>query len=144
LLGQQLFPGLALEPSVVQDSIEGEEGDPAPMLSVIGLLLKNLRPHISKTNKYLPDNSQIGVSPHHGPHNFIVTGPLPGLCGLVANLCKIRAPNGSDQSKVEFSKRQPLFSARFLVVGVPFHSQYLRDATDKGIDEDLTTRRMVG
>jgi len=26
---------------------------------------------------------------------------------------------------------------RFLVVGVPFHSQYLRDATDKVVYEDL-------
>jgi fatty acid synthase subunit alpha, fungi type len=26
---------------------------------------------------------------------------------------------------------------RFLVVGVPFHSQYLRDAADKVISQDL-------
>jgi fatty acid synthase subunit alpha len=135
--GLQLFPVLALEPSVVQDSIEGGEGQPTPTLSVNGFLLKDLQPHISKTNKYLPDNSQIGVSLHNGPRNFIITGPPRALYGLVANLRKIRAANGSDQSTVEFSKRKPVFSARFLVVGVPFHSQYLRDATDKVIDEDL-------
>jgi malonyl CoA-acyl carrier protein transacylase len=137
LRGQQLFPVLALEPSVVQDSIEGGEGQPTPMLSVNGLLLKDLQTHISKTNKHLPDNSKVGVSLHNGPRNFIVTGPPRALYGLVASLRKIRAPNGSDQSKVEFSKRKPVFSARFLVVGVPFHSQYLRDATDSVIDEDL-------
>jgi hypothetical protein len=135
--GQQLFPVLALEPSVVQDSIDGGEGQPTPMLSVNGLLLKDLQPHISKTNKYLPDNSQISVSLHNGPRNFIVTGPPRALYGLVANLRKIRAPNSSDQSKVEFSKRKPVFSMRFLVVGVPFHSQYLRDAADKVIYQDL-------
>ena len=37
----------------------------------------------------------------------------------------------------EFSKRESVFSARFPIVGVPFLSQYLRDATDKAIDEDL-------
>jgi fatty acid synthase subunit alpha, fungi type len=137
LRGQQLFPVLALEPSVVQDSIEGGEGQPTPMLSVNGLLLNDLQPHISKTNKYLPDNSQINVSLHNGPRSFIVTGPPRSLYGLVTNLRKVRAPNGSDQSKVEFSKRKPVFNARFLVVGVPFHSQYLQDATDKVIDEDL-------
>jgi len=137
LRGQQLFPVLAIEPSVVQDSIDGGEGQPTPMLSVNGLLLKDLQPHISKTNKYLPDNSQISVSLHNGPRNFIITGPSRALYGLVANLRKIRAPNGSDQSKVEFSKRKPVFSMRFLVVGVPFHSQYLRDATDKVVYEDL-------
>jgi fatty acid synthase subunit alpha len=102
--GQQLFPVLALEPSVIQDSIDGGEGQPTPMLSVNGLLLKDLQPHISKTNKYLPDNSQISVSLHNGPRNFIVTGPPCALYGLVANLRKIRAPNSSDQSKVKFSK----------------------------------------
>ncbi|KAN0109683.1 hypothetical protein V8E52_009029 [Russula decolorans] len=135
--GQQLFPVLALEPSVVQDSIDGGEGQPTPMLSVNGLLLKDLQPHISKMNKYLPDNSQISVSLHNGPRNFIVTGPPCALYGLVANLRKICAPNSSDQSKVEFSKRKPVFSMRFLVVGVPFHSQYLRDAADKVIYQDL-------
>ncbi|KAN0107491.1 hypothetical protein V8E52_010086 [Russula decolorans] len=117
--GQQLFPVLALEPSVVQDSIDGGEGQPTPMLSVNGLLLKDLQPHISKTNKYLPDNSQISVSLHNGPRNFIVTGPPHALYGLIANLRKIRAPNSSDQSKVEFS------------------NQYLRDAADKVIYQDL-------
>lgn len=135
LRGQQLFPVLALEPSVVQDSIEGGEGQPTPMLSVSGLLLKDLQPHISKTNKYLPDNSQVGVSLHNGPRTFIVTGPPRALYGLVTNLRKIRAPNGSDQSKVESSKRKPVFSARFLVVSVPFHSQYLQDATDKVLED---------
>lgn len=137
LRGQQLFPVLALEPSVVQDSIEGGEGQPSPMLSVNGLLLKDLQQHISKTNKYLPRNSQLSVSLHNGPRTFIVTGPPRALYGLVTNLRKVRAPNGADQSKVEFSKRKPVFSARFLVVGVPFHSQYLQGATDKVVNDDL-------
>ena len=137
LRGQQLFPVLALEPSVVQDSIDGGEGQPTPMLSINGLQLEDLQPHISKTNKHLPENSQLGVSLHNGPRTFIVTGPPRALYGLVTNLRKIRAPNGVDQSKVEYSKRKPIFSARFLVVGVPFHSQYLQGAADKVVDEDL-------
>jgi hypothetical protein len=44
------------------------------------------------------------------------------LYGLIANLRKIRAPNEFHQSKVEFSKRMPVFSMRFLVVGVSFQS----------------------
>jgi fatty acid synthase subunit alpha, fungi type len=137
LRGQQLFPVLALEPTIVQDSIEGGEGQPSPMLSVHGLLLKDLQQQISKTNKHLHENSQLNVSLHNGPRTFIVTGPSRALYGLVTNLRKIRAPNDADQSKVEFSKRKPVFSARFLVVGVPFHSHYLRDAADKVINEDL-------
>ena len=44
------------------------------------------------------------------------------------------SPQEKDHS---FSKRKPVFSMRFLVVGVPFHSQYLRDAADKVISQDL-------
>jgi fatty acid synthase subunit alpha, fungi type len=72
-----------------------------PMLSVNGLLLKDLQPHISKTNKHLSDNSQISISDRNGPRNFIVTGPPRAFYGLVADLRKIRAPNGSDRSKVK-------------------------------------------
>ena len=72
--GQQLFPILALEPSVVQDFIDGGENQTTPMLSVNSLLLKDLQPLISKTNKYLPDNPQTGVSLHDGPCKFTITG----------------------------------------------------------------------
>ena len=104
------------------------------MLSVNGL------PHILKTNKSLLNNTQISVSLHNGPRIFIVTGPPCALYGLVANLYKICVPNGFDQCKAKLSKRKPVFSARFLVAGMPFHGQYqgqyLRDATDKVINEE--------
>ena len=96
---QQLFPVLVLEPSVVQDSMDGREGQPTPMLSVNGLLLKDLQPHISNTNEYLPDNSRISLLLHNIPRNFIVTGPPRARYGFVANLRKIHASNGSDQNK---------------------------------------------
>jgi fatty acid synthase subunit beta len=74
------------------------------MLSVNVLLVKDFQPRISKTNKCLLDNSQISLSLHNGPSNFIVTGPPRAFYGLVANLYKIRAPNGFDQCKAELSK----------------------------------------
>ncbi|KAI0354349.1 hypothetical protein OH77DRAFT_1437439 [Trametes cingulata] len=56
LRGQQAFPLLTLEPSVVQDSVEGGgERTPSPMLSMTGLSLKDLEGHIAKTNKHLTD-----------------------------------------------------------------------------------------
>ena len=140
--GQQLFPVLALKPSVVQDSIDGGEDQTIPMLSVNGLLLKDLQPLISKMNKYLPDNPQTGISLHDGPHKFTITGPPRALYGLIANLHTIRAPNGSDQSKVKFAKQKPVFSMCFLVMGVPFYSQYLQDAADKVISQDLNGKKL--
>ncbi|KAK0450204.1 fatty acid synthase [Armillaria borealis] len=137
LRGHQAFPVVSVEPRIVNDSIEGGEGTPSPMLSVTGLALKDLAPHIKKTNSHLADNSKLFVSLHNGPRAFVVTGPARSLYGLVTNLRKIRAPSGADQSKVPFSKRKPAFNIRFLAVGVPYHSDYLKGATEKVLVEDL-------
>ncbi|KAF8199703.1 fatty acid synthase [Pholiota molesta] len=137
LRGQQAFPVTALEPSIIQDTVDGGEGVPSPMLSVTGLSLKELQPHIVKTNKHLPTTSQLFVSLHNGPKAFVVTGPSKALFGLVTSLRKVKAPAGADQSKIPFSQRKPVFSIRFLVVGVPYHSDYLASATEKLIEEDL-------
>jgi fatty acid synthase subunit alpha, fungi type len=56
LRGQDAFPVLALEPSIVKDSIEGGEETATPVLSVTSLVLKDLEAHIKKTNEHLPDN----------------------------------------------------------------------------------------
>ncbi|KAF9007571.1 fatty acid synthase [Cyathus striatus] len=135
--GQELFPVVSLEPSIVQDSVDGGEGTPSPMLSVTGLALKELEPHIAKTNKHLPTNSQIFVSLNNGPKAFVITGPAKALHGLVTSLRKIRAPSGTEQSKIPFSQRKPVFSIRFLVVAVPYHSEYLAGATEKVVTDDL-------
>ncbi|KAF9485144.1 fatty acid synthetase alpha subunit [Pholiota conissans] len=137
LRGQQAFPVTALEPSIIQDAVEGGEGVPSPMLSVTGLSLKELESHIVKTNKHLPATSQLFVSLNNGPKAFVVTGPAKALFGLVTSLRKVKAPSGADQSKTPFSQRKPVFSIRFLVVGVPYHSGYLAEATEKLIEEDL-------
>lgn len=135
--GQEAFPVLALEQDIVQDSVNGGEGQPTPMLSINGLELSVLKPHIDATNQYLPSQSQLSVSLYNGPRNFVVTGPPRSLFGLVTNLRKVRAPSGVDQSKVPHSQRKPAFGVRFLVVNAPYHSAYMADATDKLCDQDL-------
>ena len=86
LRGQQAFPVTSVEPSIVQDAIVGGEGTPSPMLSVAGLTLKELEPHVTTTNQHLPTNSQLHVSLHNGPKTFVVTGPPKALFGLVTSL----------------------------------------------------------
>ncbi|KAF8577776.1 fatty acid synthase [Ramaria rubella] len=137
LRGQESFPVLSLEPSIVQDSIEGGEGTPSPMLAITGLPLSEVQKFITKTNSHLSDNSQLFVSLHNGPRAFVVTGPARSLYGLVTGLRKVRAPSGLDQSKIPFSQRKAVFSVRFLVVNVPYHSEYLKDAAAKMVDIDL-------
>lgn len=137
LRGQESFPVVSVESSIVQDCVEGGEGVPSPMLAVTGLPLRDLQKFINKTNAHLPDNSKLFVSLHNGPRAFVITGPARALYGLVTNLRKIRAPSGLDQSKVPFSQRKAVFSIRFLVVGVPYHSEYLKDAAAKVLEIDL-------
>ena len=126
---------LALDPAVANDSVEGGEGPTTPMLSVTGLLLKDLQPHIDETNKFLSENLKLYVSLFNGAKTFVITGPAKSLWGLVTNLRKVRAPSGLDQSKVPFSQRKAVFSLRFLPVGVPFHSDYLKGNTEKVLND---------
>lgn len=142
LRGQEAFPILSIEPSIVEDAVENGEGAPMPMLAVTGLTLKALEGHIKKTNAHLPANSMLEVSLHNGPRNFVVTGPPRALYGLATGLRKVKAPAGLDQSKIPFSKRKAVFSTRFLVVGVPYHSHYLAGATQKLVEQDLAGREL--
>lgn len=107
------------------------------MSSVVGPLLKDLEPHSAKTNKHLPSNSQLHISLHNGAKAFVVTGPPRALYSLVTSLRRVKAPSGVDQSKTPFSQRKPVFYVRFLAVGVPYHSEHLKDAVNKLCTEDL-------
>ena len=40
-------------------------------------------------------------------------------------------------TKTPFSQRKPVFSIRFLIVGVPYHSEYLDGVADTVAEEDL-------
>lgn len=137
LRGQEGFPLLSLEPHIVADSIENNEGAPTPMLGVYGLNAKSLQGHIKKVNAHLPSNSQIGISLFNTTTAFVVTGPAKALYGLVTALRKVMAPPGLDQGRIPFSKRKAVFNMRFLPVNVPYHSEYLAGQTEKLVQQDL-------
>jgi fatty acid synthase subunit beta len=137
LRGQEGFPLLSLEPHIVADSIENNEGAPTPMLGVYGLNAKALQGHIKKVNAHLPSNSQIGISLFNTTTAYVVTGPAKALYGLVTALRKVMAPPGLDQGRTPFSKRKAVFNMRFLPVNVPYHSEYLAGQTEKLVQEDL-------
>lgn len=136
LRGQEGFPLLSLEPSIVADAIENNEGTPTPMLSINGLSAKALNGHIAKVNGHLPANSKIDISLFNTATGFVVTGPAKALYGLVTALRKVMAPPGLDQGRIPFSKRKAVFNMRFLPINVPYHSQYLVGQTEK-LQKDL-------
>lgn len=125
---QQVFPPTTLNPTVVEDSISNNEGNPTPMLAVTGLRESQVVKYLQETNSHLAPDRQIEVTLHNGPRSFVCTGPPQSLYGLNLSLRKLKAPTGLDQSRVPFSQRKIKFSSRFLPITAPFHSIYLKSA----------------
>ncbi|KAJ4294899.1 beta subunit of fatty acid synthetase [Collariella sp. IMI 366227] len=133
---QQMFPVTSMTPSMLKDSVENGEGTPTPMLSIRDLSRAEVQKHIDQTNQYLPEDQHISISLINSARNMVVAGPPRSLCGLNAQLRKVKAPTGLDQAKTPYTKRKIRFVNRFLPITAPFHSKYLAKATDL-ILEDL-------
>ncbi|KAK4196274.1 putative fatty acid synthase subunit beta [Triangularia verruculosa] len=133
---QQAFPKTSMTPTLLQDAVDNGEGVPTPMLSVRDLPQTEVQKHIDQTNQYLPDDQHISIALINSPRNVVVAGPPKSLCGLNAQLRKVKAATGIDQAKIPHTQRKVRFVNRFLPITAPFHSKYLEDATSL-IDEDL-------
>lgn len=125
---QQVFPPTTLNPTVLEDSISNNEGNPTPMLAITGLRESQVLKYLEETNSHLSPDRKIEVTLHNGPRSFVCTGPPQSLYGLNLSLRKLKAPTGLDQSRVPFSQRKIKFSSRFLPITAPFHSVYLKSA----------------
>ncbi|KAA1103250.1 beta subunit of fatty acid synthetase [Puccinia graminis f. sp. tritici] len=132
--GSLAFPQTSLAPKLTGITAENE-GIPTPMLAVTGLGLDHLQKAIDSISAHLavdlplnhPNDAQVSL--FNGPKAFVVTGHPRTLVGLVSALRKSKAEPGLDQSKIPFSKRLPVFSMRFLPIGVPYHSHHLEGCT---------------
>ncbi|KAK3939840.1 acyl transferase domain-containing protein [Diplogelasinospora grovesii] len=133
---QQTFPRTSMSPSMLRDSIDNGEGTPTPMLSIRDLPQAEVQKHIDQTNQYLPQDQHISISLINSPRNLVVTGPPSSLYGLNAQLRKVKAATGIDQTRIPYTERKIRFVNRFLPITAPFHSKYLEKATAL-IDEDL-------
>ncbi|PVV05312.1 hypothetical protein BB560_000171 [Smittium megazygosporum] len=125
--GQLCFPQTTLTPTILEDSLEKNEGNPSPMVVVASLERKQVEKHLEDTNKHLPSDRQISVSLVNGPKIHVLSGPPQSLYGLNLMLRKIKEPEGLDQNRTPFSKRKLRFSTRFLPITLPFHSKYLHE-----------------
>ncbi|KAL9947011.1 hypothetical protein D7B24_008910 [Verticillium nonalfalfae] len=133
---QQVFPRTSLTPNMLRESIDNGEGTPTPMLSIRDLSQAEVQKHIDATNQYLPADRHISISLINSPRNLVVTGPPISLYGLNAQLRKVKAPTGLDQTRIPYTERKSRFVNRFLPITAPFHSKYLAEATEL-IDGDL-------
>lgn len=125
-----VYPETSLLPSVVEDSVENNEGTPSPMMSIRDLTQHHVEQFIQRANKYLPEDKHIGISLINGPKSFVVSGPPMSLYGLNKLLREEKAGADADQGRVPFSKRVTRITNRFLPITSPFHGDLLKDATD--------------
>ncbi|CAI4590099.1 BCE_3a_G0032390.mRNA.1.CDS.1 [Saccharomyces cerevisiae] len=132
----EAYPNTSLPPSILEDSLENNEGVPSPMLSISNLTQEQVQDYVNKTNSHLPAGKQVEISLVNGAKNLVVSGPPQSLYGLNLTLRKAKAPSGLDQSRIPFSERKLKFSNRFLPVASPFHSHLLVPASDL-INKDL-------
>lgn len=130
------YPNTSLPPSVLQDSLENNEGTPSPMLAISNLTKEQVQDYVDRTNSHLPSEKHIVISLINGARNLVVTGPPQSLYGLNLSLRKAKAPSGLDQSRIPHGERKLKFFNRFLPVASPFHSHLLSPAKSS-IDENL-------
>ncbi|PVU94326.1 hypothetical protein BB561_002640 [Smittium simulii] len=133
--GQLCFPQTTLNPAVLQDSLEKNEGNPGPMVVVASLEREQVEKHLEATNKHLPEDRKISISLINGPRIHVLSGPPQSLYGMNLMLRKIKEPAGLDQNRVPFSQRKLRFSTRFLPITLPFHSKYLHEVPDLVIND---------
>lgn len=140
LRGSEAFPPQTLAPATVQKCVDNNEGVPTPMLSVTGLPLASLQKHIDTANGHLEAEGagKVAISLYNGQRAFVVTGPPASLAGLASGLRMVRADDKDrEQARTPHSKRKPVFTIRFLPIGVPYHSSYLTSCSDRVVNEDL-------
>lgn len=120
---QQVAPLVPVSAAMLKDSANNGEGTPTPMLNIRGLSLEELQKNMAIVNRTLRPGSKIGISLINSPRNFVISGPPVRLYGLCRQLRKVKATAKSpdDADKI---------MSRYLPVSVPFHSEYLQDATN--------------
>jgi fatty acid synthase subunit beta len=133
---QQVYPPAVLPQSVIQQSIERDEGSIGPMLNISGLSMARVQALVDEVNSSVPVEERVNIALVNGPRNFVVAGSPLSLCGLSARCKEIKLPSGATQAKIPFSNRKAEFTHRFLPITAPFHSPYLLNALPL-IEEDV-------
>ncbi|OUM69465.1 hypothetical protein PIROE2DRAFT_38102 [Piromyces sp. E2] len=136
---QMAYPETTINPKILQDSLNNDEGEPTPMISFANLPVNKIVEHIKATNQHLPEDRKIQISLYNGPRSIVCSGHPQSLYGLNVTLRKLKAQPNIDQNRIPFSQRKIRFSSRFLPISVPFHCDYLKDVNDiimKDVERD--------
>ncbi|KAK5011828.1 hypothetical protein LTR28_010135 [Elasticomyces elasticus] len=127
-------PASLLSAAAVRNSVNSGEGQPTPMLSIIGLDQASLELLIRKSNSQTPLDGRVYLALVNSSEKMVVAGPPNTLRELSLRLRKMKASEGLDQTRILFSKRKPI---------VDHHSPYLSGAVARVL-EALDTRSFTG
>eukprot|EP01062_Namystynia_karyoxenos_P028436 TRINITY_DN21550_c0_g1_i1.p1 TRINITY_DN21550_c0_g1~~TRINITY_DN21550_c0_g1_i1.p1 ORF type:complete len:4167 (+),score=1617.38 TRINITY_DN21550_c0_g1_i1:129-12503(+) len=128
LRAQEVHPLATLDPRVIADSKENNEGAPQPMMAIMSLPRAQVVKAIDGANQFLEKDRQVVLSLVNGPAQVVVSGPRESVHGLNVTLRNLKGAASVDQSRVPFSKRKVAFHTQYLPSSVPFHSPYLAGA----------------
>jgi fatty acid synthase subunit beta len=124
-------PQSALDRLALADSINEGEGQPSHLLVIRGLPQRKLEDLLAACNRQLGVGERLYLALINGPQNHVIAGSPRSLRGLTLRLRGIRAPDGSDQSRIPYSQRRPEIQCQFLPVSAPFHSDHLNIAAER-------------
>jgi fatty acid synthase subunit beta len=124
----QEAPALELSASVIEKSLNHQEGYPSSLLSVRGLGSSQLQSLLEKINETFPTHGKIYLGLINSHESHVVSGPAKSLACFNAVLREIKASDDLDQVRIPYGQRKPSIHHRFLPVSAPFHSVYLSGA----------------
>lgn len=122
-------PPAHVSAAAVQDCVDHGEGRPSPMLGVTGLNVTQIRLVVERVNRSLEDGSQnVCLALINSRDKHVLSGPPQSLRAVCLLLRGVRAPEGRDQSRIIFNKRQHDVDIQFLPISAPYHSSHLVQA----------------
>eukprot|EP01134_Creolimax_fragrantissima_P001062 CFRG1062T1 len=122
---QLAYPLTTLNPTILADSLDHDEGTPTPMLAVAYLPVQFVSEKVELANRHLAKNRQLSIALINGPRSVVVAGHPQSLYGLQVTLRAVKAKKTESQNRIPFSKRKQEFTTKYLPVTAPFHTPHL-------------------
>ncbi|KAJ2559455.1 fatty acid synthase alpha subunit Lsd1, partial [Coemansia sp. RSA 1822] len=130
-LPQLEFPYYKLNPRSVHDCAQLRDSTPYPMALVQGISQPILEQHMHAFNSHYDSPTEHAyIAVCNSPSQFIVAGVTLAVAKFAAYLCSHSALADKDQSRVPYSKREPVIRITYLQISSPYHC----DLLDKLVD----------
>ena len=136
-------PASSLSAAAIKDCEDAGEGKPSSMLSVRGLDHDTIMRLVLDTNSHVGKHERVYLGLINCRENVVLTGSPKSLRGVSLYLRKIRASEGTDQSRTPFKQRKPIINHQFLPISAAFHSPYMHSAASNVL-EALKARSFTG